>query len=144
MHTQVPWMLSSSESSWKQGWSKRIDENSKVLNWISWNQVYSVGWSDAQVLTRVGWVLQPTNLKWTVGWTDGTGIGSSDALGFGYSSGQGSALKHRTIQRLWPSVHPTAAFKSYRDAPRLLLQHRMNWHLDCILSGLSDALIPII
>jgi hypothetical protein len=38
--------------------------------------------------------------KRTVGWTDGTGIGSSDALGFGYSSGQGSALKHQTIRCL--------------------------------------------
>jgi hypothetical protein len=67
---------------------------------MSWNQLHSVRWSDAQLLTRVGWVLQPTGSKWTVGWTDGTGIRSSDALGFGYSSGQGSRLKHRTIRHL--------------------------------------------
>jgi hypothetical protein len=74
--------------------AKESTKNSKVLNWMSWNQVYSVGWSDTQVLTCVGWVLQPTDSKWTVGWTDGTGIGSPDALGFSYSSGHGSALKH--------------------------------------------------
>jgi hypothetical protein len=80
--------------------AKESTENSKALNWMSWNQVYSVEWSDAPFLSRVWWVMQPTNSKWTVGWTDGTGIGSSDALGFDYSSGQGSALKHRTIRRL--------------------------------------------
>jgi hypothetical protein len=80
--------------------AKESTEISKALNWMSRNQVYSVGWSDAQVLTHVEWVLQPTDSKWTVRWTDGTGIGSSDALGFGYSSGQGSTLKHRTIRWL--------------------------------------------
>jgi hypothetical protein len=30
----------------------------------------------------------------------------------------------------WPSVHPTVGFKSYRDAPSLLLQHRMNRRSD--------------
>jgi hypothetical protein len=30
----------------------------------------------------------------------------------------------------WPLVHPTVALKSNRDAPRLLLQHRMNRRLD--------------
>jgi hypothetical protein len=80
--------------------AKESTENSEALNWMSWNQVCSVRWSDASFLTRVWWVLQPTDSKWTVGWTDGTGIGSFDALGFGYSSGQGSALKHRTIRRL--------------------------------------------
>jgi hypothetical protein len=121
--------------------AKESTENSKVLDWMSWNQVYSVGWSDAKVLTRVRWVLQPTSSKWTVGWTDGTCIGSSVALGFGYSSSQGSALKHQTIRHL---DHPTVAFKFNRDASRLLLQHRMNRRLDCILSGSSDALIQII
>jgi hypothetical protein len=29
---------------------------------------------------------------------------------------------------LWPAVYPTLAFKSYRDAPKYLLQHRMNRH----------------
>jgi hypothetical protein len=80
--------------------AKESTENSNALNWMSWNQVYSVRWSDTQVLTCVGWVLQPTDSKWTVGWTDDIGISSSDALGFDYSSGQGSALKHRTIWRL--------------------------------------------
>jgi hypothetical protein len=43
----------------------------------------------------------------------------------------------------WPSVHPTVAFKSNRDAPRLLLQHRMNrrWMEGTI--GSSDGLIQI-
>jgi hypothetical protein len=67
---------------------------------MSWNQFHSVGWSDALYLTRVEWVLQPTGSKWTVEWTDGTGIGSSNALGFGYNSGQGSVLKHQMIWRL--------------------------------------------
>jgi hypothetical protein len=67
---------------------------------MSSNQFHSVGWSDALYLTRVGWVLQLTGSKWAIGWTDGTGISSSDALGFGYSSGQGSGLKHQTIWRL--------------------------------------------
>jgi hypothetical protein len=44
----------------------------------------------------------------------------------------------------WPSVHPMVAFKSYRDAPRQLLQHRRNWHLDRGLSGSSDGYIQII
>jgi hypothetical protein len=44
----------------------------------------------------------------------------------------------------WPLVHLMVAFKFNRDAPRLLLQHRMNRRLDCILSGSSDALIQII
>jgi hypothetical protein len=80
--------------------AKELTENSKALNWMSWNQIHSVGWSDTPLLTHVGWVLQPTNSKWTVGWTDGAGISSSDALGFGYNSGQGSALKHRMIRCL--------------------------------------------
>jgi hypothetical protein len=30
----------------------------------------------------------------------------------------------------WPSIHPTVGFKSYRDAPSQMLQHRMNRRLD--------------
>jgi hypothetical protein len=44
----------------------------------------------------------------------------------------------------WPSDHPTVAFKFNRDAPRLLLQHWMNRHLDGILSGSSDSVFQII
>jgi hypothetical protein len=29
-----------------------------------------------------------------------------------------------------PTVHPTVAFKTYRDAPKQLLQHRMDRRLD--------------
>jgi hypothetical protein len=110
--------------------AKESTENSKVLNWMSWNQIHSVGWSDAQVLRRVRWVLQPTDSKWTVGWTDGTGIGSSDALGFGYSSGQGSALKHRTIQRL-----------DHRFIRRLHLNHTETRQDFCFSTGWTNAWI---
>jgi hypothetical protein len=113
--------------------AKESTENSKALNWMSWNQVYSVGWSDALVLTHVGWVLQPTDSKWTVGWTDGTGIGSSDALGFGYSSGQGSTLKHQTI---WCVDH--------RFIQRLDLNSTETRQDFCFSSGWTDALIQII
>jgi hypothetical protein len=95
---------------------------------MSWNQFHSVVWSDALYLTRVGWVLQPTGSKWTVGWTDGTGIGSSDALGFGYSSCQGSVLKHRTIRCL-----------DHRFIRRLhlnLTETRQNF---CFSTGWTDA-----
>jgi hypothetical protein len=44
----------------------------------------------------------------------------------------------------WPSVHPTVAFKFNRDAPKLLLQHRMNRRLDCVLSGSSNGVFQII
>jgi hypothetical protein len=30
----------------------------------------------------------------------------------------------------WPMVHSMVAFKPYRDAPKQLLQHRMDWRLD--------------
>jgi hypothetical protein len=110
--------------------AKESMENSKALNWMSWNQIHSVGWSDAQVLTRVGWVLQPTDSKWTVGWTDGTSIGSYDALGFGYSSGQGSALKHQTIQRL-----------DHRFIRRLHLNHIEMCQDFCFSTGWTDAWI---
>jgi hypothetical protein len=71
-------------------------------------------------------------------------IGSSDALGFGYSSGQGSALKHRTIRHL-----------DHRFIRRLHL-NSIETHQDfcfstgwtdawiCILSGSSDGFIQII
>jgi hypothetical protein len=72
----------------------------------------------------------PKGSKHTVGWTDGTGIGSSDALGFGNNKGQGTAPSAPDDLMPWPTVHPTVAFKTYRDAPKLLLQHRMNRRLD--------------
>jgi hypothetical protein len=86
----------------------------------------------------------PLDSKQTVGWTDGTGIGSSDALGFGYSMGQGSELKHWTIWRL-----------DHRFIRRLILNHTEMRQVNCfstgwthawigILSGSSDGLIQII
>jgi hypothetical protein len=110
--------------------AKESTKNSKALNWMSWKQVYSVGWSDAPVLTRVRWDLQPTDSKWTVGWTDGTRISSSDALGFGYSSGQGSALKHRTIRRL-----------DHRFIPQLHLNSTETCQDFCFSTGWTDAWI---
>jgi hypothetical protein len=97
---------------------------------MSWNQVYSIEWSDAPFLSRVWWVMQPTNSKWTVGWTDGTSIGSSDALGFGYSSGQGSALKHRTIWRL-----------DHRSIRQLHLNSTETRQDFCFSTGWTDAWI---
>jgi hypothetical protein len=44
----------------------------------------------------------------------------------------------------WPSVHSTVAFKFNRDAPKLLLQHRMNRRLDGIFIGSSDGVFQII
>jgi hypothetical protein len=44
----------------------------------------------------------------------------------------------------WPSVHPTVAFKFNRDAPKLMLQHRMNRRLEGIHSGSSDGVSQII
>jgi hypothetical protein len=44
----------------------------------------------------------------------------------------------------WPSVRLTVAFKFNRDAPKLLLQHRMNRRLDGSLSGSSDGVFQII
>jgi hypothetical protein len=82
------------------------------LNWMSWNSNHSVGWTDAIIFTFVGWVLQPENSKETVGWTDGIGSGSAP-----------------DDPTSWPAAYPTVEFKSYRDAPRFLLQHRMNRRL---------------
>jgi hypothetical protein len=96
---------------------------------MSWNSSHSVGWTDAISFTFVGWVRRPKNLKQTVGWTDDIGSGSSDALGFGNNKGQSSASLAQDDPTLWPAVYPTLAFKSYRDAPRLFLQHRMNRRL---------------
>jgi hypothetical protein len=67
----------------------------------------------------------PRDSKQTIGWTDGTGIGSSDALGFGNSKGQGSAPLGPDDLMPWPMVHPTVAFKTYREAPKHLLLHGM-------------------
>jgi hypothetical protein len=58
---------------------------------------------------------------------DGIGSGSSDALGFANSKGQSSASSAPDDPTLWLAVYPTLVFKSYRDAPKYLLQHRMNW-----------------
>jgi hypothetical protein len=112
---------------------KESTENSKALNWTSWNEVHSVGWSDALFSRCVGWVVWPLNSKWTVGWTDGTGIGSSDALGFGYSMGQGSELKHWTIQRL-----------DHRFIRRLDLNHTETRQVKCFSTGWTDAWIGIL
>jgi hypothetical protein len=54
----------------------------------------------------------------------GTGIGSSDTLGFGYSMGQGSALKHQTIRRL-----------DHRFIRRLHLNHTEMRQLNCFSTG---------
>jgi hypothetical protein len=51
---------------------------------------------------------------------------SSDTLGFGNSKGQSLASSAPDDPTLWPAVYPTLTFKSYRDTPKLLLQHRMN------------------
>jgi hypothetical protein len=56
------------------------------------------------------------------------GSGSSDALGFGNSTdwvSTASAPDDLTVDSM---VHPTLIFKSYKDAPKELLQHHMNWH----------------
>jgi hypothetical protein len=55
------------------------------------------------------------------------GSGSSDALGFGNSTdwvSTASAPDDLTVDSM---VHPTLIFKSYKDAPKELLQHHMNW-----------------
>jgi hypothetical protein len=93
---------------------------------MSWNSSHSVGWTDATISTFIGWVQRPKFSKETIGWTDGIGSGSSDALGFGNSKGQSSASSKPDDPTLWPAVYPTLAFKSYRDAPKHLLQRRMN------------------
>jgi hypothetical protein len=67
------------------------------------------------------------NLKVTVVWTDGTCIGSSDALGFGNSKVWTSVASTPNDLTLKSVVHPTPSFKSCKDAPRFLLQHQMNW-----------------
>jgi hypothetical protein len=95
---------------------------------MSWNSSHSIGWTDATISTFVGWVQRPEFSKETVGWTDGIGSGSSDALGLGNSKGQSSASSALDDPTLWPAVYSTLAFKSYRDAPKHLLQHRMNRH----------------
>jgi hypothetical protein len=79
--------------------------------------------------------------KETVEWTDGIGSGSSDALGFDNSKGRSPASSAPDDPMLWPVVYPTHAFKSYRDAPKHLLQHRMNQRLQIQTSGSSDAYV---
>jgi hypothetical protein len=93
---------------------------------MSWNSSHNVGWTDATLSTFVKWVQWPKFSKETVRWTDDIGRGSSDALGFGNSKGQSSTSSATDDPTLWPAVYPTLAFKSYRDTPKHLLQHRMN------------------
>jgi hypothetical protein len=93
---------------------------------MGWNSSHSVGWTDTTISTFVVWVQRPEFSKETIGWTDGIGSGSSDALGFGNSKGQSSASSAPDDPTLWPAVYPTLAFKSYRGAPKHLHQHRMN------------------
>jgi hypothetical protein len=93
---------------------------------MSWNSSHSVRWTDTIIFTFVEWVQRPKNSKETFGWTNGISSGSSYALGFGNSKGQSSASSAPDDPMLWPVVYPTLAFKSYRDAPKYLLQHRMN------------------
>jgi hypothetical protein len=95
--------------------------------------VHSVGWSDTLFSRCVGWVVWPLDSKWTIRWTDGTGIGSSDTLGFGYSMGQGSGLKHRTIRRL-----------DHRFIRRLVLNHTETHQVKCFSTGWTDAWIGIL
>jgi hypothetical protein len=64
---------------------------------MSWNSSHSVEWTDATISTFVGWVQLPKFAKETVGWTDGIGSGSSDALGFAKVRAQ--PLQHRMIWR---------------------------------------------
>jgi hypothetical protein len=108
---------------------KNRRKTQRCLNWMSWNSNHSVGWIDAINSTFVGWVQRPKDSKQTVGWTDGIGSGSSDALGFGNSKGQGLDSSAPDDPTPRPAIYLTLAFKSYRDAPKYLLQHRMNWRL---------------
>jgi hypothetical protein len=93
---------------------------------MSWSSSLSVGWTNASIFIFVGWVQRPKISKKIIGWTDGIGSGSFDALGFGNSKGQSSASSAPDDPTLWLAVYPMLAFKSYRDAPKDLLQHRMN------------------
>jgi hypothetical protein len=110
-----------------------LTENSKALNWMSSNEVHSVGWSDSLFSRCVEWVLWPKYSKQTVGWTDGTGIGSSDALGFGYSMGHDSGLKHRTIWHL-----------DHQFIRRLHLNHTEMHQVNCFSTGWTDAWIGML
>jgi hypothetical protein len=130
MHTQVPWMLSSSESSWKQGWSKRINGKLKgtKLDELKWKAQHRMNRRPIIYMRQM----------------------SSVASKFKMDRRMHRRYRHRFIRRPrvwlqygsrlcasapddpmpWPSVHPTVAFKSNRDVPRHLLQHRMNRRLD--------------
>jgi hypothetical protein len=52
--------------------------------------------------------------------------GSSDALGFAYSTSRGQTASAPDELMVRVAVHLTPAFKLDRDAPRDLLQHWMN------------------
>jgi hypothetical protein len=91
---------------------------------MRWNSKYSVGWTDACISRCAGWIQRPRNSKVTVGWIDGSG--SSDALGFGNSTDWASTASAPDDPTVDSTVHPTLTFKSYRDASKEVLQHRMN------------------
>jgi hypothetical protein len=97
---------------------KNRQKTQRHLKWMSWNSNHSVRWTDTINSTYVGWLQWPNNSKKTVGWTDGIGSGSSNALGIGNSKGQSSASSAPDDPTLWLVVYSTLAFKSYRDAPR--------------------------
>jgi hypothetical protein len=111
------------ETHWKQ---KNWRKTQRCLNWMSWNESGGVGWSDATFSSCIRWVLWLEYSNVTVGWTDGLSIGSSDALRFGNSKDWSSYASAPDDLTVWSAVHSTLAFKSYRDAPRFPLQHRMN------------------
>jgi hypothetical protein len=93
---------------------------------MSWNLSHSVGWTDAMDSSCARWIQRSGNSKVIVGWTD-TDSGSSDALGFGNGKVCTSVASAPDDLTLRSAVHLTPTFKSYRDEPRFLLQHRMNW-----------------
>jgi hypothetical protein len=54
-------------------------------------------------------------------------IGSSNVLGFRNSKDQASTASAPDEPTVRVAVHLMPSFKSSRDTPRILLQHRMNW-----------------
>jgi hypothetical protein len=111
------------EAKYKQ---KNQRKTQRWSNWMSWNSKHSVRWSDAWFSRCAGWIQRPEISKVIVGWTDGIGSGSSDALGFGNSTDWTSTASTPDDPTVRPAVHLTPSFKSYRDAPRILLHHQMN------------------
>jgi hypothetical protein len=123
-------MLSSIESSWKQGWSKRINRKLKGVE-----------------LDELKWKAQRRMYRRPIIYMSRM---SSVARKFKMDRRMDRRYRHRFIRlprvwlqygsRLcasapddptpWPLVHSIVAFKSNRDTPRQLLQHRMNRSLD--------------